>query len=227
MDIDQVDQNSNWFFDYAFMDDISAVAFTWQPPVPALSTEVESSFIEFEGHKGTGSRKRLKCEAINECGSKAGREKMRRDRMNERFMELGSILEPGRPLKTDKTAILSDAIRMIKQLQDDAEKLNQSNADLHEKIKELKAEKNELRDEKQRLKVEKDMLEQQVKSINGGQPGYLAHPAAMRAAFAAQDQAVGNKLMPFVSYPSVAMWQFMPSSVVDTTQDHVLRPPVA
>ncbi|KAK9051967.1 hypothetical protein SSX86_028595 [Deinandra increscens subsp. villosa] len=143
-----------------------------------------------------------------------------------RFMELGLLLEPGRPPKTDKTAILSDVIRMIKQLRDDAQKLNESNADLHEKIKELKAEKNELRDEKNRLKVEKDKLEQQVKSMNGG--CYLAHPTAMRAAaFAARDHSAGNKLMPFVSYPSVAMWQFMPSSVVDTSQDHVLRPPVA
>ncbi|KAI3745071.1 hypothetical protein L1987_58172 [Smallanthus sonchifolius] len=241
MEIDQVDENPNWLFDYGLIDDISAadfaapppsaVGFTWQSTaltsVPAVCTEIESSFIEFGGLKGTGSRKRIKCETINECGSKAGREKMRRDRMNERFMELGSILEPGRPPKNDKAAILSDAIRMIKQLRDEAEKLNASNADLHEKIKELKAEKNELRDEKQRLKVEKDKLEQQVKSINGGQPGYLAHPAAMRAAFAAQNQAAGNKLMPFVSYPSVAMWQFMPSSVLDTSQDHFLRPPVA
>ncbi|KAD4981844.1 hypothetical protein E3N88_18515 [Mikania micrantha] len=232
----EIDQNPNWLFDYGLMDDISAadftdppppaVAFTW-PSAPAVCTEMESSFIDFECFKGTGSRKRFKCETINECGSKAGREKMRRDRMNERFMELSSILEPGRPPKSDKTALLSDAIRMIKQLRDEAEKLNESNADLHEKIKELKAEKNELRDEKHRLKVEKDKLEQQVKLVNGGQPGYMAHPTTMQAAFAARDQAVGNKLMPFVSYPSVAMWQFMPSSVVDTSQDHVLRPPVA
>ncbi|KAK1417042.1 hypothetical protein QVD17_26164 [Tagetes erecta] len=231
MEIDQVEENPNWLFDYGVIDDVSAADFTWQstpfPSLPALSTEIESSFIDFGGHKGTGSRKRLKCETINECGSKAGREKMRRDRMNERFMELGSILEPGRQPKTDKTALLSDAIRTIKQLRDEAEKLNESNAELHEKIKELKAEKNELRDEKQRLKVDKDKLEQQIKSINGCQPGYLAHATAMRAAFAAQDQVGGNKLMPFVSYPSVAMWQFMPSSVVDTSQDHVLRPPVA
>lgn len=59
------------------------------------------------------------------------------------------------------------------------------------------------------------------------QPGYLAHPPTMRAAFSSQEQAAGNKLMPFVGYPSVAMWQFMPSSVVDTSQDHFLRPPVA
>ncbi|MFS8024606.1 hypothetical protein Hanom_Chr16g01465191 [Helianthus anomalus] len=48
MDIDQVDQNSNWFFDYAFMDDISAVAFTWQPPVPALRSVVGSYYTKDE-----------------------------------------------------------------------------------------------------------------------------------------------------------------------------------
>ncbi|GJY74575.1 transcription factor ILR3-like protein [Tanacetum coccineum] len=182
-------------------------------------SEIESSYIDFEGLKGAGSRKRLKSECSNVCGSKAGREKQRRDRMNERHH--------GRPPKTDKTAILSDAIRMIMQLRSEAERLNESNVDLQEKIKELKAEKNELRDEKQRLKVEKEKLEQQVKSMNIGQPGYLAQPTAMRGAFAAQEQAAGNKLMPFVGYPGVAMWQFMPSSVVDTSLDHFLRPPVA
>lgn len=229
MEIDQVGENPNWLFDYGLMEDISpadftapppsAVSFTWPSPavtccdsIPAVcSTEIESSFIDFEGLKGAGSRKRLKTETINVCGSKAGREKLRRDRMNERFLELGSILEPGRPPKTDKTAILGDAIRMIVQLRSEAERLNESNADLHEKIKELKAEKNELRDEKQRIKLEKEKLEQQVKSINI-QPGY---------------QTAGNKLMPFVGYPGLAMWQFMPSSVVDTSEDHFLRPPVA
>ena len=60
------------------------------------------------------------------------------------------------------------------------------------------------------------------------QPGFIPHhPSAIGAAFAAQGEAAGNKLMPFVSYPGVAMWQFMPPAVVDTSQDHVLRPPVA
>ncbi|KAL4573014.1 hypothetical protein LXL04_019807 [Taraxacum kok-saghyz] len=245
MEIDQVEENPNWLFDYGLMDDISAADFTAPPPsavsfswpspaltcsasVPAVSTEIESSLIDFEGFKGAGSRKRIKSETYsNVCGSKARREKLRRDRMNERFLELGSILEPGRTPKTDKIAVLSDAIRMITQLRSETERLNESNADLHEKIKELKGEKHELRDEKQRLKVEKERIEQRLKSMSG-QPGYLAHPAtAMRAAFATQEQAFGNKLMPFAGYPSVAMWQFMPSSVVDTSQDHVLRPPVA
>lgn len=91
----------------------------------------------------------------------------------------------------------------------------------------IQAEKNELRDEKQRLKEEKDNLEQQVKSL-ASKAGFLSHPSAMGAAFTAQGQvAAGNKLMPFIGYPSVAMWQFMQPAVVDTSQDHVLRPPVA
>nr|GEW64365.1 transcription factor ILR3-like [Tanacetum cinerariifolium] len=118
----EIDENSNWLLDYGLMDDISYIApppvvgFTWPSGIPAVSSEIESSYIDFEGLKGARSRKRLKSESSNVCGSKAGREKRRRDRMNERFVELGSILERGRPPKTDKTAILSDAIRMIMQL---------------------------------------------------------------------------------------------------------------
>lgn len=55
-----------------------------------------------------------------------------------RFLELGSMLEPGRPPKTDKATILSDAVRMMEQLRTEAQKLKQSNEDLQEKIKELK-----------------------------------------------------------------------------------------
>lgn len=55
-----------------------------------------------------------------------------------RFVELGSILEPGRPPKTDKAAILMDAVRMVTQLRDEAQKLKESTTSLQEKIKELK-----------------------------------------------------------------------------------------
>jgi len=55
-----------------------------------------------------------------------------------RFVELGSILEPGRPAKTDKTAILIDAVRMVTQLRGEAQKLKDTNQGLQEKIKDLK-----------------------------------------------------------------------------------------
>lgn len=74
--------------------------------------------------------------------------------------------------------------------------------------------------------MDKEKLEQQVKAFSA-QSGFMPHPSALRAAYSGQLQASGNKLMPFVGYPGVSMWQFMPPSVVDTSQDHVLRPPVA
>ncbi|KAG5104571.1 hypothetical protein JHK82_041541 [Glycine max] len=133
-----------------------------------------------------------------------------------RFMELGSILDPRKPLKMDKAVILSDAVRVVSQLREEAQKLRESTENLQEKINALKDEKNELRDEKQRLKVEKENLEQKVKALSS-QPSFLA----------AAGQVVGSKLVPFMGYPGVAMWQFLSPAAVDTSQDHVLRPPVA
>ncbi|TYI96554.1 hypothetical protein E1A91_D01G080900v1 [Gossypium mustelinum] len=208
-------ENSNYWshFDYAtLIDDIPVpddpyAGFAWstQPidaPSNVVSVEIDGSFGDSDGLKESGSKKR--------------------------FMELGSILEPGRPPKTDKSAILIDAVRMVTQLRGEAQKLKDSNTSLQERIKELKSEKNELRDEKQRLKAEKERLEQQLKAMNA-QPSFMPPaPPAIPAAFAAAPgQAPGNKLVPLIGYPGVAMWQFMPPAAVDTSQDHVLRPPVA
>nr|DAD28071.1 TPA_asm: hypothetical protein HUJ06_029539 [Nelumbo nucifera] len=33
--------------------------------------------------------------------------------------------------------------------------------------------------------------------------------------------------MPFIGYPRVAMWQFMPPAAIGASQDHVLCPPIA
>ncbi|KAJ7531085.1 hypothetical protein O6H91_14G031700 [Diphasiastrum complanatum] len=174
------------------------------------------------------TRKRSREETCTGPGNKACREKMRRDRLNDRFTELSTALEPGRPPKTDKTTILSDAIRVLNQLRTEAEQLRDSNNQLRDAIKDLKAEKNELRDEKLRLKTEKEKLEQQVKALTLP-AGFMPHPAAIHAAaaaFAAQTQATSNKASP-LPYPGMAMWQWMPPAAVDTSQDHVLRPPVA
>ncbi|KAH9744589.1 transcription factor ILR3 [Citrus sinensis] len=224
--------NSDWLIDYSIVDDIPIAGnFDWPsqaaPAVnasSAASVTIDCSFGDSDGPKEVeaGSRKRLRSESCCVSGSKACREKLRRDR----FLELGSMLEPGRPPKTDKATILSDAVQMMEQLRTEAQKLKQSNENLQEKIKELKAEKNELRDEKQRLKADKEKLQQQVK-VMSAPSGFLPHPSSMSAAFAAQSQVAGNKLVPFIGYPGVAMWQFMPPAAVDTSQDHVLRPPVA
>ncbi|KAK9689074.1 hypothetical protein RND81_09G033700 [Saponaria officinalis] len=191
-----------------------------------FSAEIDGTYGDSEGPKENTLKKRGRSENCGPSSSKACREKARRDRLNDKFMELGSILEPGRPPKTDKAAILNDAVRMLTQLRSEAQKLKDSNSNLHDKIKELKSEKNELRDEKQRLKAEKEKLEQQLKTVNA-QPSYLPAHTPMPAGFGPPAQAPGGKLVPFMGYPGVAMWQFMPPAAVDTSQDHTLRPPVA
>ncbi|CAO2833492.1 unnamed protein product [Amaranthus hypochondriacus] len=236
-------ENSNWVIDFnSYIDELqipttdcnfSSPNFAFnnshlQPPLNLpfnVSAEVEGNYGDSEGPKNN-SKKRGRSDSCGPSSSKACREKARRDRLNDKFVELGSILEPGRPPKTDKAAILVDAVRMVTQLRSEAQKLKDSNSSLQEKIKELKTEKNELRDEKQRLKAEKEKLEQQLKTVNT-QPGFIPAPTAIPAAFAPPTQAPGGKLVPFMGYPGVAMWQFMPPASVDTSQDHVLRPPVA
>ncbi|KAG7024893.1 Transcription factor ILR3 [Cucurbita argyrosperma subsp. argyrosperma] len=227
-------ENPNWLFDCSLIDDIpvpnanfpvTSSSFSWavQPfnGFPDAGVEIDGSLADLDGRLESGS--------------------------NKRFLELGSILDTGRLPKTDKAAILVDAVRMVNQLRSEARKLKESNSSLQEKIKELKAslhgfflcismekpelmndytaEKNELHDGKQKLKADKEQLEQQVKSMPA-QPGFLPPPPI--STFASQGQAPGNKLVLFVGYhPGVAMWQFMPPAAVDTSQDHVLRPPVA
>ncbi|KAK9028676.1 hypothetical protein V6N11_025826 [Hibiscus sabdariffa] len=87
-------------------------------------------------------------------------------------------------------------------------------------------EKNELREEKQRLKTEKDNLKWQVKAL-GSEPGFVPQAHAIATPFSTPSQVVGCKLLPLVGYPGVSMWQFLPHAAVDTSQDHILRPPVA
>ncbi|CAN1222218.1 Transcription factor ILR3 [Linum grandiflorum] len=223
--------NPNWVFDYALIEDLplpggELPSLDPPPDCSVVSVPFSDSSENSDCLKENGSRKRVKVGPSNVPSSKACREKMRRDRLNDRFLELSAIIDPARPPKSDKSAILADAARMVSQLRGEADKLKETNASLQEKITELKvvlsmlqAEKSELRDEKQRLKTEKEQLERQVKAISCPPPGYLPphHPHPAMAA----------KLMPFVGYPQVSMWQFMPPAAVDTSQDHAIRPPVA
>ena len=85
----------------------------------------------------------------------------------------------------------------------------------------LQSEKNELREEKLLLKAEKERIEQQMKSISAPAAGFLpTHPAATYHAGA-------NKPDVFPGYGLFPMWQYIPSSALDTSHDHELRPPAA
>ncbi|KHG29974.1 Transcription factor protein [Gossypium arboreum] len=89
---------------------------------------------------------------------KADREKSRRDRLNEHFLELGNALDPDRP-KNDKATILTDTIQLLKDLTSQVTKLKGEHAMLTEESREqLTVEKNDLKDEKASLKSEIDDL---------------------------------------------------------------------
>lgn len=47
-------------------------------------------------------------------------------------------MEPGRPVRTDKPALLDDAIRVLSQLKTEAQELKETNEKLLEEIKCLK-----------------------------------------------------------------------------------------
>ncbi|XP_073028996.1 transcription factor bHLH121 [Primulina eburnea] len=91
---------------------------------------------------------------------KADREKLRRDRLNEQFTELGNTLDPDRP-KNDKASILTDTIQILKDLASQVDRLKAEYAALTEESRELTQEKNDLREEKTSLKSDIDGLNSQ------------------------------------------------------------------
>ncbi|KAI3725897.1 hypothetical protein L1987_65693 [Smallanthus sonchifolius] len=91
---------------------------------------------------------------------KADREKLRRDKLNEQFIELGNILDPDRP-KNDKASIIIDTIQVLKDLTTEVNRLKAECRALSEESCELTQEKNELREEKSSLKSDIENLNAQ------------------------------------------------------------------
>ncbi|WOL18884.1 hypothetical protein Cni_G27681 [Canna indica] len=199
--------------------------------IPTAGVAIEDTYADICGVEQTSSKKRCRDDSCTGSKSKACREKMRRDKLNDRFLELSAAIDPCRPPKSDKASILSDAAHVLQQLKAEAQEIKDSNEKLQDTIKDLKMEKNELRDEKLKLKADKERLEQQIKAMNmppaGFMPPLAFHPAATPAAFAPHIQAPSNKAAHFPTYPGMAMWQWLPPAVVDTTQDTNLWPPNA
>ncbi|XP_062082289.1 transcription factor bHLH121 [Humulus lupulus] len=120
------------------------------PRLPSTSVRSQPSSSqrpEGETKDGTVARKL----------QKADREKLRRDRLNEHFIELGSVLDPDRP-KNDKATILTDTIQLLKDLTSQVDKLKAEYTMLNEESRELTLEKNDLREEKTSLKSDIENL---------------------------------------------------------------------
>ncbi|XP_073278733.1 transcription factor bHLH104-like [Primulina huaijiensis] len=210
--------------DYSnLLDEVAAADLCWSSP----QIQVQSSAVATDVSRG-GSfsqvsecpRKRGRTEPCGGGETKACREKIRREKLNDRFVELSAILEPGKPVKTDKLAILGDTIRILGQLKTESQESSEMNEKLLEEIKTLKAEKNELREEKLVLKADKERIEQQLKSMAVPSTGFIPpHPPLY--------QTPANKMPMFPGYSFVPMWHYLPSSTRDTSQDSTLRPPAA
>ncbi|KAF8012543.1 hypothetical protein BT93_I0645 [Corymbia citriodora subsp. variegata] len=97
---------------------------------------------------------------------KADREKLRRDRLNEHFIELGNTLDPDRP-KNDKATILSDTVQLLKDLTAQVNQLKAEYSTLCEESCELTQEKNDLREEKASLKSDIESLNAQYQPRAG------------------------------------------------------------
>ncbi|KAJ9700649.1 hypothetical protein PVL29_006114 [Vitis rotundifolia] len=219
--MDSFDDDTWDFLNHKLIDDVTSNDLSWINDGYLAGVDIDFSRICAASQENEGRQKRGRNDSSTRPGSKACREKLRRERLNDRFLDLSSILEPGKSAKTDKLAILGDAIQVLNQLRNEAKDLEDANEKLQEEIRSLKAEKNELREEKLLLKADKERIEQQMKAISAPAAGFWpTYPAATHHTGA-------NKSAVFPSYGMFPMWQYMPSSALDTSHDHELRPPAA
>lgn len=136
-----------WTVDNKFKADL-APSSTSQPPNSSQNSQPDSrQRVDAETKDPVVARK----------VQKADREKLRRDRLNEQFLELGNTLDPDRP-KNDKATILTDTVQMLKDLTAEVNRLKTECATLTEEARELTQEKNELREEKSSLKSDIENL---------------------------------------------------------------------
>uniref|UniRef100_A0A1J3I7P0 Transcription factor bHLH11 n=1 Tax=Noccaea caerulescens TaxID=107243 RepID=A0A1J3I7P0_NOCCA len=124
-----------------------------------------SSSSSSSGHKLRAEKmvvQVVKKEAVSSSRQiqKSEREKIRRDKLNEQFLELGNALDPKRP-KSDKASTITDTIQMLKDLMSQVDKLKAEYATLSQESRELIQEKSELIDEKSSLKSDIEILNAQ------------------------------------------------------------------
>ncbi|CAI5506559.1 unnamed protein product [Closterium sp. Naga37s-1] len=140
---------------------------------------------------GAASHKRQREEPSETNSNKANREKMRRDRLNDRFEELARALERSELARADRGSILVDAVRVLAQLRAETSRLRGSAQHMSEQIQELKAEKSELREERARLLANKQQLEDEVRRLaaSGAAQSTAATSAAASVVSAARPTA--------------------------------------
>ncbi|WOL11545.1 transcription factor bHLH47 [Canna indica] len=92
---------------------------------------------------------------------KAEREKLKRDQLNELFVELGHVLEPDRQ-NNCKASILGDTTRVLRDLFSQVDSLRKENAALLTESRYVTVERNELKDENNALQAEISQLQSEL-----------------------------------------------------------------
>ncbi|XP_074557723.1 transcription factor BHLH062 [Curcuma longa] len=92
---------------------------------------------------------------------KAEREKLKRDQLNELFVELGHVLEPDHQ-NNCKASILGDTTRVLRDLFAQVDSLRKENAALLTESRYITVERNELKDENNALQSEISLLQNEL-----------------------------------------------------------------
>lgn len=113
--------------------------------------------------------------------SKATRERQRRIRLNDSFMELAKSLDPGKTPKTDKASIVADAIRVVTQLRTENSQLQQLNKFLEERVSTFE-------------KARSDVMMRQAMYQGLNQPSYM-QPQMMQGHMGMEQPVPNNVVM--------------------------------
>ncbi|KAL9260967.1 Transcription factor bHLH121-like protein [Drosera capensis] len=139
---------------------------------------------------------------------KADREKLRRDRLNEQFLELGKALDPDRP-KNDKGTILTDTIQLLKDLTAQVNKLKAEYTTFSEEARELTQEKNELKEEKTTLKADIENLNNQYQQrLRVSYPWAPVDPSVLVGPHYSYPMPMAMRAAPMPMHPSMQPFAF-------------------
>ncbi|XP_072992486.1 transcription factor BHLH062-like [Typha latifolia] len=106
---------------------------------------------------------------------KAEREKLKRDQLNDLFVELSNLLEPERQ-NCGKASILGDTTRILRDLLAQVESLRKENAALLTESRYVTIEKDELKDDKTALQAEISGLQNELRLRMGYDPVWNNNP---------------------------------------------------
>ncbi|KXZ41653.1 hypothetical protein GPECTOR_340g76 [Gonium pectorale] len=127
---------------------------------------------------------------------KACREKARREKLNERFADLARLIDPNGEPKTDKSTILTDAIKYVQQMTVENHQLRQLNKFLEERVSTLERERGQQLYQQSLMMTQMgggQLMQAGQAMMVGGPAGMMggamqgpamAHPVAMQASAA-------------------------------------------